>query len=56
MMPANLRTTKANGGNTPPEPETGSSAIAIQARVDGVDWTQVQADLNARVGPSCRSF
>jgi uncharacterized protein len=47
-MSANLRKTKANGGNTPPEPEAGSSATAIQARVDGVDWTQVQADLNAQ--------
>jgi uncharacterized protein len=47
-MPANLRKTKANGGNTSPGSGAGLSATAIQARVDGVDWATVQADLDAQ--------
>ena len=47
-MAANLPKAKASGGNTFPESAVGSSSTAIQARVDGVDWTKVHADLDAQ--------
>jgi uncharacterized protein len=47
-MPATARKTKTNGANTSPETAPGVSSTVVQARVDGVDWEKVHADLDAQ--------
>jgi hypothetical protein len=54
-MPLNRHKTGTNGANTSRETGSSANATAIQARVDGVDWTTVQADLTPRDGPLCRN-
>jgi hypothetical protein len=47
-MTLKLRKTKTNGANTSSQTGSAASSTAIQARVDGVDWTKVHADLDAQ--------
>jgi hypothetical protein len=48
MMPATLRKTMTNGANTSAQAGAAMNALAIQARMDAVDWTMVHADLDAQ--------
>jgi hypothetical protein len=47
-MPLELRKTTTRGLNTSPESGSEASSTAIRARVDGVDWTKVHADLDVQ--------
>lgn len=48
MMSLNLSKTKTRSANTPVETGLATSSAAIQARVDGVDWTRIHADLDSQ--------
>jgi hypothetical protein len=47
-MPLGLRKTKTNDVKTSSETGLAASSTAIQAPVDGVDWTKVCADLDSQ--------
>ncbi len=47
-MPANRRKMTTNGASTSRETGSAAGSTAIEARVDGVDWTTVHADLDAQ--------
>ena len=47
-MGANPRKTKAKGADNAPGSGPAASTAAIEARVDAVDWTKVQAELDAQ--------
>ena len=47
-MATDPREAKTDDAGTSPETRPGASSTAIQARVDGMDWTKVHADLDAQ--------
>jgi len=47
-MGANPRKTKAKGADNAPGSGPAASTAAIEARVDAVDWTKVQAELDVQ--------
>jgi hypothetical protein len=53
-MAMHLRRAKTDDVSAPPRTRPEASSAAVQARVDGVDWTMVHADPTRKVGPWCR--